>query len=368
MTGAQTHSYDYDLVGNREIADGVTYTPNNLNQYTQAGATNYGYENNGNLTNDGTNTYTYDEENRLTTVNNSLHTAQYAYDAFNRRVSKTVDGITTYFIQDGDREIEERDSSGVLLADYTFGDSIDEVLTMNRGVNTYYHYYDGLGSVTELTDASGTLVENYTYDPYGLSSITLSTVGNPFQFTGRRLDDESGLYFYRARQNDPTIGRFLQRDPIGYTVDSLNLYEYAMNNSVRYTDPFGLYQYETTNVGIAFIHESNPFNTDGSFYQQASSIGSFFGGDLADAVATSGQSIVEQTNAACKDSGWQNAYTGAQITAGVAALTAGALIGVEAATAIRIEVHGTHGGRVLPHLQGIKGPGWGQTLWRFPPH
>jgi RHS repeat-associated protein len=238
VTGSQTHSYDYDNVANRQIADGVTYTPNNLNQYTSVGATTYLYDNNGNLTFDGNAAYTYDEENRLTTYNLPLSTGGYAYDAFNRRVSKTVNGITTYFINDGDREVEERDSSGALLADYVFGDSIDEVLTMTRGSNTYYYHYDGLGSVTEITDASGSVVENYTYDPYGTPSIINSAIGNPFRFTGRRFDEETGLYFNRNRMLDSKIGRFTQRDPMGY-YDSMNLYQAVGNNPVNYVDPNG---------------------------------------------------------------------------------------------------------------------------------
>ena len=74
VTGAQSRSYDYDLVANREIADGVTYTPNNLNQYTQVGGSMLTYDNNGNLTFDGVNkNFTYDELNRLDQIQNNLN-------------------------------------------------------------------------------------------------------------------------------------------------------------------------------------------------------------------------------------------------------------------------------------------------------
>ncbi len=131
--------------------------------------------------------------------------------------------MSTYFVYDGDEVIAEYNSSNVLQAEYVMGSELDEVLVMERGGNSYYYHYDGLGSVTEVTNSAGTVVENYTYDAYGNPSVTSSTIGNPYMFTGRRWDEETGIYYYRARQYDPTIGRFLQRDPLGY-VDSMNLY------------------------------------------------------------------------------------------------------------------------------------------------
>ena len=166
---------------------------------------------NGNLTSDGTNTYTYDVENRLIAVEHPGSSIEYQYDPFGRRISKTVDGVTAYFIYDGDQVIEERDAANQLIASYVYGSGIDEVLTMTRNGETYYYFYDGLGSVTDITDTSGAVVESYSYDVYGQPS-QLSTIGNPYYFTGRRFDDETGLYYYRARYYSPSIGRFLQRD------------------------------------------------------------------------------------------------------------------------------------------------------------
>ena len=190
VSGGQTHSYQYDNAANRQVVDGVNYTPNNLNQYTLVGPQAYLYDDNGNLKNDGTNTYIYDEENRLTMVNGLL-SASYGYDAFNRRVSKTVNSVTTYYLSDFDDEIVEYDGSGNLLAEYIYGDTIDEVLVMSRGGIDYFYHQDGLGNVTDLTDASGNIIESYTYDVYGAPS-SLSTVGNPFYFTGRALIPRAG--------------------------------------------------------------------------------------------------------------------------------------------------------------------------------
>ena len=107
---------------------------------------------------------------------------------------------------------------------------------------------NGLGSVSELSDQSGNLVERYEYDVYGAPTIfdssdnplTESSIGNPYLFTGRRYDPESGNYYYRARIYSPTLGRFLQTDPLGY-VDGLNLYAYIGNNPEPYgKEPFTL--------------------------------------------------------------------------------------------------------------------------------
>jgi len=164
-------------------------------------------------------------------------THTYAYDALGRRVSKTVGSLTTVFVNDGLQEIAEYEN-GTLARSYVFGSYIDEpLLLVAAGVKTYYHA-NNLYSVAALTNQAGAVVERMTYDPYGkvtilaangVTVLAASSVGNPWTFTGRRLDGETGLMYSRARMYDPGLGRFIGRDPIGCRGDLRMVVIQAMN-------------------------------------------------------------------------------------------------------------------------------------------
>ncbi len=112
------------------------------------------------------------------------------------------------------------------------------MIDVTGGNAVYYYHFDGLGSVAALSNNNGEIVERYEYDVFGRPD-RVSDVNNPYFFTGRRYDDETGLYYYRARYYDPYIGRFLQTDPIRYE-DGSNLYTYCYNNPLYWIDPWGL--------------------------------------------------------------------------------------------------------------------------------
>ncbi|MDN3514597.1 MAG: hypothetical protein NG747_09365 [Candidatus Brocadia sp.] len=260
-------AYDLDPVGNwnSKTTDAVTQTRmhNKVNELTKIDATDILYDDNGNLINDGIYTYAYDEENRLTHAtrnSDAMVVGQYQYDALSRRVVKIADpdplgsAVETRYIYDDARIIEEQDNLNATQATYVYGNYIDEVLAMERAGQTYYYHQNALWSVEAITDSAATPVERYSYDAYGCPTITdgagipvplnswvtpHSAIGNPYLFTGRQLDEETSLYFYRARYYDCAKGRFIQRDPLGY-VDGFNLYQYVRGRPTRYSDPEGL--------------------------------------------------------------------------------------------------------------------------------
>jgi RHS repeat-associated protein len=123
------------------------------------------------------------------------------------------------------------------MASYTY-DGLDRPVSMWRGGSTHFFMLDRLGSVLGLMDGSGATVATYRYDPWGNLLAETGSVGQPFRFTGREWDAESGLYFYRMRYYDPKVGRFISRDSSG-VLGGLNLYAYVFNRPTNLTDPWG---------------------------------------------------------------------------------------------------------------------------------
>ncbi|MDI6450233.1 RHS repeat-associated core domain-containing protein [Anaerobaca lacustris] len=186
----------------------------------------------------------------------------YTYDPAGRRIAKDVDGVVTKYVYDGAQCIAEYDGDDVLLRKFIHGPCIDEPICMIEAAGsyagTYYYHYDALGSVVALSDADGETVQVYEYDVYGQPGVADAGHPNPFAFTGRRFDTETGLYYYRARYYNPTIGRFLQTDPIGYQ-DGMNWYAYCRNNPITWIDPTGL-------LCVAFYDGAHP--THGNIYRK----------------------------------------------------------------------------------------------------
>jgi RHS repeat-associated protein len=246
-----TETYTYDPVHNRLSStthDDWTYDSNNrLISYDSMA---FNYVANGNMISktDTTSTevtsYQYDYENRLTRIDYADGTySQYAYDPFGNRVKKDVNGEVNWFIYDFANQlpdvISEYDNSGLLIVGFTHGPGVDEVISMRRGADSYYYLSDGLGSITSLADSTEAAVNTYEYDSFGNVVNKTGATVNPYGYTGRRLDNESGLMYYRTRYYNQDTGRFITADPIGFA-GGINFYSYVFNNPINAFDPTGL--------------------------------------------------------------------------------------------------------------------------------
>src|SRR6266567_3467715 len=244
--GTTTESYTYDSVGNRLSSLGVSpYNNNSSNELTSIPGTTYTYDSNGNtqtsVTGSNTTTYAWDFENRLTSVTlpGTGGTVTFKYDPFGRRISKSSSSGTSVFAYDGDNLVEETNASGTAVARYSQGPKLDEPLAMLRSGATSFYHSDGLGSVTSLSNTAGALAQAYTLDSFGNQTASSGSLTNSFRYTGREVDQETNLYFYRTRYYDQAAGRFISEDPIGFK-GGINFYDYVTNRPVDLTDPTGL--------------------------------------------------------------------------------------------------------------------------------
>lgn len=275
-------TYRYDPLGNRlsgpqasrHPADAVYDAANRLREDRHY---RYAYDKNGNLIartgkddddeDDAPASwrYRYDYENRLIeaikTDRDDPVTVAYAYDPLGRRVEKRVtekdEGrlktkITRY-LYDNEDILIEYDEKGKIGNRYIHGPGIDEPLALVQGKETYFYHADGLGSIVALTDKAGKVVQDYWYDSFGNLNDQKNRIKQPYTYTGREWDKETGLYYYNARYYDPMEGRFISKDPIGIR-GGINLYSYVQNNPVNFTDPTGLVKWSGSFTGAAGIN------------------------------------------------------------------------------------------------------------------
>jgi RHS repeat-associated protein len=248
-------TYTYDATGRRtatagslaavtlpaNVAGGNSTTYNADNAQTKFNGTTLGYDANGNLTGDGTNTYTWDGRDHLTAISGGT-TASFVYDGFGRRMKKVIGAATTQFVYDGWNPVQELDGSKHpnITANLLTGLGIDEYFTRTASTTTSTFLPDALGSTIGLVTANnGPIATNYTYQPFGATTIGGSANGNSYEFTGRE-NDGTGLYFYRARYYSPTYQRFVSQDPLDFEADDPNLYSYVQNQPATFTDPSGM--------------------------------------------------------------------------------------------------------------------------------
>jgi RHS repeat-associated protein len=168
--------------------------------------------------------------------------------------------VTTY-VYDGLNMVTEYTGSSTVRSKYVFGLGLDEPLSIDQAGSLYYYHQDSLGSVNRLTNASGSVARTYSYDSFGKITSQTGTLDQPFTFTGREYDPETGLYYYRARYYDPKAGRFISKDPIGFMGGDVNLFRYVGNDPGNWVDPEGLRWW--AGAGIVTNQTSQPITVTG---------------------------------------------------------------------------------------------------------
>ena len=250
-------SYSFDALG---IRTGWVTDTVDKRRVLSDGTYQYQYDDEGNLTqkkeiSTGKITaYVWDYRNRLSRVNLSDGSiVEYGYDAEDRRVSKKINGVTKEkYVYDGEDIALVVDAAGTLVERYLDGDGTDNVLSRVSAGTTVWSLGDRQGSVVDLVDGNGTVLNHFVYDSFG--NRTAAT-GADFRFgyTGRELDSETGLYYYRARYYDPGLGRFISEDPIGFSAGDTNLYRYVNNSPTNFTDPTGEFANVAAGAGFGAL-------------------------------------------------------------------------------------------------------------------
>ncbi len=254
-------SFTYYKQGNRRsrVSNGATtfYCYDAANRLTKltgtdctaAATTSFAYDANGNLTQQTqgtqTTTYSYNQRDQLTQVQyptgSGLPNTVLNYDAHGNRVRRVDSTGEVRFFNDARAQVvAEYNGSNALLATYSHGPFLDEILHRRESTQTLYYLRDGMGSVSTIANGSGTEVARYYYNGYGSvrSSSGTGVDANRWRFAGRDQDRDSGLIYMRTRYYDPNLGRFLSKDTIGIA-GGLNLYMYAANNPLKYVDLYG---------------------------------------------------------------------------------------------------------------------------------
>jgi RHS repeat-associated protein len=155
----------------------------------------------------------------------------------NRRIGKSVNGTQSWFGYDGQNSYADFNGSGSLAMRYLEGKDLDELYARFDGTNTGWYLNDMLGSVRQIANTSGTVLDTMTYDSYGqILSESNSSNGDRFKHTSREWDSEIGQYYHRARNYSASDGRFTNQDPLGFGGADSDLYRYVRNRPQQFQD------------------------------------------------------------------------------------------------------------------------------------
>ena len=246
-------SFSYDNNGNR---NSTGYTTGTGNRSSSDGTYNYAYDDEGNETlrtniSTGAQTlYKWDYRNRLTEVDSVVSgvntvLATYTYDALDRRIGVTESGATRWTLYDGNSAVLDFNGSGTQTARYLNGPTaagVDAVMARETlGGTVAWYLPDRLGTIRDLIDNSGNVIDHIDYGVFGnVQGESSPSNRDGFKYAGMRYDSTIGLYFDQARWYDPTSGRFVSIDPVGFAAGDADLYRYVGNGPTIYFDPSGL--------------------------------------------------------------------------------------------------------------------------------
>ena len=235
LNSAAGEVFTYDGTGNRLSDAAKLYTITAGNVMAAAGATSYTYDSYGNTLTAGQWTYGWNSAGQMASAINGNTVVGYAYDPFGRRISKTVNGAVISYVYDG-QDIAAMVSEGN-TTHFVHGPGVDEHLALVQGAPYFYHV-DGLGSITKITDSGQNVVQAYSYTSFGTPTPSTG-FQQPFGFTGREYDPETGHHYYRSRTYNTDTGRFLRRDSLGFAGGDVVLTNYVGGNPVNFVDPNG---------------------------------------------------------------------------------------------------------------------------------
>jgi RHS repeat-associated protein len=197
--------------------------------------------------------YEWDARNRLTAISIGTHRTEFSYDGLDRRtriIERESGSVTNdrRYLWSGAELCEERDATGSTVLKRFFGGGLRAEPGADLPAGNYFFTRDHLQSVREMTDGTGALRAQYDYSPFGLRQPLAGDLEAGFGFTGHHRHQPSGLNLTLYRAYDPTLGRWLSRDPLAEGSD-MNLYAYAYNDPLRRRDALGL---EAMTLGISF--------------------------------------------------------------------------------------------------------------------
>ncbi len=245
-SGISTHNYLYDSVNNRIEEDGEEKEHNKLNQLLRDRDTAYHYDFNGNLIkhvkDDQTVEYEYDGLDRLVKVKKDGRVIDYEYDSRNRRLSKSVDGQRKEYLYLGQDEIGaivDGKITELRVLGATPNAEIGAAVAIEIGEAVYAPLHDHNGNIATLIDIeTGEVADTYRYSAFGKENLE-HTVANPWRFSSKRFDEETGFVYFGRRYYSPEMGRWISADPSGFQ-DGPNLYGYVLNNPLTHCDLYGL--------------------------------------------------------------------------------------------------------------------------------